>query len=156
MRKIFILVKIIVFSILLGVIAYQQYRYKWLENSWWCLEKERDSLCYLDYLRRNEHLPEYYLLSKDSILKLLPRPTSDKIWIFAGKKKELDSYNWPARHIVDKFKKNDTDTIIMNAVFWRLPYNRLPDLYIGFIKDSMGQWIAAECVQWDNGITKID
>lgn len=99
MRKIFILVKILVFSILLGVIAYQQYRYKWLENSWWRLEKERDSLCYLDYLRRNEHLPEYYLLSKDSILKLLPRPTSDKIWIFAGKKKELDSYNWPARQL---------------------------------------------------------
>ena len=45
----------------------------------------------------------------------------------------------------------------MNAVFWKIPYNRLPDLYIGFVKDSTGQWIAEYCRQWqDTWVTKID
>ena len=154
-NRIILTIETVAIFVLIAIIAFQQHRYVELETAAWERYWIKDSLASLNDIRELNQV-EYYHMQKDSILNLLPNPTSDKIWTFTGRKKELDLYNWPARHIVNKFKKSDTDTVIMNAVFWELPYNRLPDLYIGFVKDSTGHWIAEYCLQWDDRTTKID
>lgn len=154
-NRIILTIETVAIFVLIAIIAFQQHRYVELETAAWERYWIKDSLASLNDIRELNQV-EYYHMQKDSILNLLPSPVSDKIWTFTGRKKELDLYNWPARHIVNKFKKSDTDTVIMNAVFWELPYNRLPDLYIGFVKDSTGHWIAEYCLQWDDRTTKID
>lgn len=152
-RTVFIIEAIVIF-ILFGIIAFQRHRYVKLEAIAWELSWERDSFAELENVRTLNQV-EYYRMSKDSILKLLPPPVSDEIWTL-DKDIDLGSYSWPARYIAKYFKKKN-DTIIMNAVFWKIPHNRLPDLYIGFVKDSTGQWIAEYCRQWqDTWATRID
>ena len=153
MLKTLLIGETIAIFVLIAIIAFQQHRYVELEAVAWEIHWERDSLDHLDGVRELNEV-EYYRMSKDSILKLLPPPKFDEIWTL-DKDKDLDLYNWPARYIAKYFKKKN-DTLKMNAVFWKLPYNRLPDLYIGFVKDSTEQWIAEYCIQWDNGMTKID
>lgn len=154
MKNRFLLIgETIAIFILIAIIAFQQHRYVELEAITWEIHWERDSLAYLENVRKRNQV-EYYHMSKDSILKLLPPPVSDEIWTL-DEDKSLDAYSWPARYIAKYFKKKN-DTLKMNAVFWKLPYNKLPDLYIGFVQDSTGQWIAEDCMQWHDRYTKID
>ena len=81
--------------VLIAIIAFQQHRYVELEAIAWEIHWERDSLAYLDDVRERNQV-EYYHMSKDSILKLLPPPVSDEIWTL-DKDIDLGSYSWPAR-----------------------------------------------------------
>lgn len=153
-NRIILTIETVAIFFLIAIIAFQQHRYVELETAAWEVHWERDSLARLEDVRTLNQV-DYYRMSKDSILKLLPPPVSDEIWTL-DKDIDLGSYSWPARYIAKYFKKKN-DTLKMNAVFWKLPYNRLPDLYIGFVKDSTGQWIAEDCRQWyDVWYTKID
>lgn len=106
-----------------------------------------DSLDFLKYVREGDQLP-YLGQSYDSIRILLPQPSRDTLWKFVGKLKDLDQYSWAARKILLKFKKSDADTVVMRFVSWNLPYNDMPNLFIGFVKDSNNIWRAEDCVQW--------
>lgn len=133
-----------VILLLFGLLFCQRsyYRNMCREMQW-----RADSLDFLKYVREGDQLP-YLGQSYDSIRILLPQPSRDTLWKFVGKLKDLDQYSWAARKILLKFKKSDADTVVMRFVSWNLPYNDMPNLFIGFVKDSNNIWRAEDCVQW--------
>lgn len=150
-NRVTIIILYLVILFLSGLLICQRSYYR---SMCWEMQKRGDSLEFLQGMREGNQLP-YLGLSYDSIRQLLPLPAKDTLWKFVGKLKSLDQYSWPARKILSGFKKTDADTVIMRFVVWNLPYNDLPNLFIGFVQDSNRIWYAEDCVQWSE-MTMID
>lgn len=160
---------IIVFTI---IIAFQHYKYEKLVDYTWDVVIMKDSLVGLGESRYLEEVAFYRPLKdsipdilpseatarvcpmhmlKDSIMGLLPPPISDTIYVITEDTSErcVYSYHWKLRFLVAQFKKPQ-EPLLINCVMWKIPYITPPDLYIGFVKDSAGQWRAEDCMQWYN------